>query len=453
MHPLVEYFRCPETHAATHTARDLSGAPGYFRLGDAIGYGRQRVGPISDRSDRSLTDVGPAVTPLGDGVALPFDLAEVVGNLRHERYPEAQRAVAQVSTNSITRAVYYALRPLLPVGVRKHLQRLHWRDWQEIPFPRWPVDTSVEVLMRTAVRIGLEQGGLSEFPFIWFWPDGAPACVMMTHDVEGPTGVAFCDCLMDMDDQFALPSSFQVVPEAPWASKVGTRQLVDRLRERGFEVNVHDLSHDGSLFRGRERFLRHAATINARSREFGSRGFRSGAMYRRQDWLEALDIAYDMSVPNVAHLEPQRGGCCTVMPYFNGHVLELPLTTAQDYTVFHVFGEYSTALWRQQIERIVAESGLVTFIAHPDYLREPRARAIYAELLEMLVTLRAERGAWIAQPAAIDAWWRERREMTLVRDGASWRVQGPNSERARVAYARLDGDRVVYDVVPARRAA
>ena len=30
------------------------------------------------------------------------------------------------------------------------------------------------------------------------------------------------------------------------------------------------------------------------------------------------------------------------MPYFIGHVLELPLTTAQDYTVFHVLGDYST---------------------------------------------------------------------------------------------------------------
>ena len=87
---------------------------------------------------------------------------------------------------------------------------------------------------------------------------------------------------------------------------------------------------------------------------FGSRGFRSGAMYRRQDWLSALDISYDMSVPNVAHLEPQAGGCCTVMPFFMGHVLELPLTAAQDYTVFHVLDDYSTRLWQEQIDRVLA---------------------------------------------------------------------------------------------------
>ena len=34
-------------------------------------------------------------------------------------------------------------------------------------------------------------------------------------------------------------SAFQVVPDAPGTSKVDTRQLVARLRRRGFEVNVH----------------------------------------------------------------------------------------------------------------------------------------------------------------------------------------------------------------------
>jgi hypothetical protein len=40
-----------------------------------------------------------------------------------------------------------------------------------------------------------------------------------------------------------------------------------------------------------------------------------------------------MSVPNVGHLEVQRGGC-TVMPYFIGRIVELPVTTSQDYSVF-----------------------------------------------------------------------------------------------------------------------
>ena len=82
-----------------------------------------------------------------------------------------------------------------------------------------------------------------------------------------------------------------------------------------------------------------------------------------------------MSVPNGAHLEPQRGGCCTVMPYFVGKILELPLTTAQDYSLFFILGDYSTSLWRQQIATILEQNGLVSVIAHPDYLVGERERA------------------------------------------------------------------------------
>jgi nucleoside-diphosphate-sugar epimerase len=76
-------------------------------------------------------------------------------------------------------------------------------------------------------------------------------------------------------------------------------------------------------------------------------------MYRKADWFKYLCFAYDMSVPNVAHLEPQRGGCCTVMPYFlPGGMLELPLTTIQDYSLFHILQDYSLAVWKQQIQLI-----------------------------------------------------------------------------------------------------
>lgn len=455
VHPLVEYFRCPPSYALTSAAPDLPAQSGYFRVGAGTAYGRQSAVPVHSRADGDLQDVLPDASRVAAHLQLPFDLAEVLDNLRRERYPEAQKAIEHVSTPTMTRGLYYLVRPLLPVQVRKHLQRLHWQGWRDIAFPRWPVDTSVQQVMRSVVGRALSSGAVQEFPFVWFWPEGAQGCAMMTHDVEGTRGAAFCDRLMDTDDRFAIPSSFQVVPDPPPArgSRSGTRQLVDRLKRRGFEVNVHDLTHDGYLFQDRERFLKHASIINARGREFGSRGFRSGAMYRRQDWLAALDVAYDMSVPNVAHLEPQQGGCCTVMPYFNGHVLELPLTVAQDYTVFHVLGEYSTQLWRQQMDAILAEHGVASFIAHPDYLAEPRALAVYEALLAILDERRRDGTIWLAAPAAIDRWWRQRGEMSLVREGGRWRIKGEGSERARLAWVRIESSRVVYDIDASRHAA
>jgi len=209
-------------------------------------------------------------------------------------------------------------------------------------------------------------------------------------------------------------------------------------------VNLHDLNHDGRLFRTRAQFLERARRINDYAHRFGSRGFRSGAMYREQAWYSAFEFEYDMSVPNVAHLEPQRGGCCTVMPYFVGDLLELPLTTAQDYSLFFILGDYSTDLWRRQIAAVLEQNGLISVITHPDYLVGARERAVYVDLLKHLAQLRNDGRTWVALPGEINDWWRSRQKMTLTPSGTAWRVDGAGSERARVAYAILDGDRVVY---------
>jgi hypothetical protein len=339
-------------------------------------------------------------------------------------------------------AAYYRLRPFLPIGVRRHLQRFRFRGWQDIAFPRWPVDTSVEDLMRTVMTLVVRRRGAS-VPFIWFWPDGAPACTMMTHDVEGQEGLDFCEQLMDLDESFGIRSAFQLIPEERGDV---SRHLFDTLRRRGFEANIHDLNHDGRLFSSRELFLERVAEINRYAMEFGSRGFRSGAMFRRQDWLESFEVDYDMSVPNVAHLEPQRGGCCTVMPYFVGRVLELPLTALQDYTLFHILGDYSIERWEQQIQLILAQNGLLSFITHPDYLLTPRAEGTYRQLLARLRSLRETGRTWVVLPGELDEWWRNRQRMTLVADGQGWRIEGADSRRARVAWARLEGERVTYEV-------
>ena len=154
------------------------------------------------------------------------------------------------------------------------------------------------------------------------------------------------------------------------------------------------------------------------------------------------------SIPNVAHPEPQRGGCCTVLPFFVGKILELPLTTIQDYSLFHILNDYSIRLWKEQISLIRKKSGLISFIVHPDYIINAAARQIYTELLHHVCELRAQRETWIALPAEINAWWRLRSEMRLVNLGGSWRIQGKGSERAKLAYAVVDDDRIAYELAP-----
>ena len=159
-----------------------------------------------------------------------------------------------------------------------------------------------------------------------------------------------------------------------------------------------------------------AKKINAYAEAWGAVGFRSPVMYRNLSWLPALKFSYDMSVPNMAHLDPQHGGCCTVMPYFIGDLLELPLTTTQDYSLFHILQQRSLDLWKKQIAMIQERHGLISFIIHPDYVTEPWARELYDRLLGHLAELRSEQGVWIALPKVVASWWRARHEMRLVQE-------------------------------------
>lgn len=441
--PVVAYYQCPEELVDFGLAGKLSGDSGYFRFGpDVLCYGYcSGANPARAPAD-GVPDALPEVALTRNAAQLPFRPDQIVANLRCERYlVDTQCSPVGVSGSSGLRNLYYSLRPILPVGIRKYLQRFRLKGWDRIPFPSWPVDRTVDLLFEKLLSLSMKAKGINRIPFIWFWPEGAPGCAIVTHDVEAIAGRDFCRCLMDLDDYAGIKSSFQIVPEGRYSVPAS---FLDSIRERGFEINVHDLNHDGHLFSNRKEFLRRAGQINRYAKEYGALGFRSGALYRNVDWFDALNVSYDMSVPNVGHLEPQRGGCCTVMPFFIGKILELPLTTTQDYSLFHILSDYSIELWKHQIGLVMERHGLVSSIVHPDYVIEKRARDTYKTLLEYLAQLRSTLKIWIALPKEVDRWWRQRRQMKLVRESGGWRIEGPGKERARIVYATLDGDRIAY---------
>ncbi len=440
----VDYYRCPEEFACCFLDGEPLGLLGHFRFGvDAICYGSISKGEVHPSPDGELHDALKDAVVKRGAVGLSFDPDQVVNNLRFERYC-GNSARHSLLSGGLANKLYYLARPVLGVGVRRHFQKLRLGDWRSIRFPRWPVDRTVEQVHEMMLRLCVQAHGGERVPFIWFWPKGFPSCVVVTHDVEAVKGRDFCPALMDIDENFGIKSSFQLIPEVRYAL---SEAFIGSIRSRGFEVNVHDLNHDGRLFASEAKFFDRVRRINQHGRAFGARGFRSGALYRNLAWYGALEFSYDMSVPNAAHLDPQRGGCCTVMPYFIGKILELPVTTTQDYSLFYILKQYSIDHWRRQISQIMEKHGLASFIVHPDYVLESRTRESYKSLLTHLVDLRSEGKIWIALPGEINQWWRARSQMKLVRHGNNWVIEGPENDQARVAYAVLDGGRLVYELI------
>jgi hypothetical protein len=129
-------------------------------------------------------------------------------------------------------------------------------------------------------------------------------------------------------------------------------------------------------------------------------------------------------------------------------MIELPVTMAQDYSLFHILNDYSINLWKKQISLIRKKHGLMQMIVHPDYIIGPAERRVYVDLLGYLSEFREQGETWIALPAEVAAWWRLRHQLKLVNKDGSWHIQGEGREAARIAYASIVDGKLTYEIAP-----
>src|SRR6266404_859585 len=442
-----QYFKCADAIRALRADEPTTKKSGFFRFGgDLICYGP--VASISPAKSpfANLPDVESLLRYEDGQVVLPFVPEQIAEGLLNEIYSnQMEPEYTRLGSHSAVRRIYYWGRPLLSLRLRSVLQRIKLRGKLKSPFPSWPVDRSVDKLFEKLMIATIRANGGHPVPFIWFWPEGKQAAFVLTHDVEDSAGKAFCSSLMDIDDEYGFKASFQIVPEERYSVEP---EFLQQFRDRQFDICVHDLNHDGYLYREYSEFKRRAKLINYYCKVFGANGFRSGVLYRNLRWYGEFDFAYDMSVPNVGHLDPQGGGCCTVMPYFIGDILEIPLTLTQDYSLFHILHQPAMYLWKQQIRTITDGHGLISVIIHPDYVIEPEQQQLFRSLLDFVRQQCSAREIWATVPSAINSWWRQRSAMNLVQSPDGWQVMGEGSDRARVAYASLSGDSLVYSFTP-----
>jgi hypothetical protein len=381
-----------------------------------------RATPVRDRRGEQVA----AVWHGADGSTfLPFDPGEIIRSYWSEAYRDgAGRSLApRVKRTAV--AAYYRARPLLPRGAQISMRRVFSHVQARARFPRWPVETALHDLYAELFDDLTRVAG-EAVPYLSPWPNGRTWAFVLTHDVETAAGYQKLPVLRDLELDAGYRSSWNFVPRR----YVTDDAVVDELTREGFEVGIHGLYHDG-------RDLESLATLQERLpviRRYADRwhavGFRSPATYRVWEWMPLLGFEYDTSYPDTDPFQPQSGGCCSLLPYFNQDTVELPITLAQDHTMFVLLNRPDARLWLEKAEHVREQGGMALVLTHPDYLDE-RLLTAYRLLLARYAD---DSTAWRPLPRDVSAWWRRRAASRIEPTPEGWQVAGPAAGEATIAF-------------------
>jgi len=295
-------------------------------------------------------------------------------------------------------SLYYNLKPLIPRSLQIFLRRQLIARKRKLYSEVWPIDTSAGTP-----------------PADWSgWPEQKRFALVLTHDVDTACGQEKCFKLMDIEMSLGFRSSFNFVPER---YKVDPA-LRNNLSNKGFEVGVHGLKHDGKLFASRRIFQQRAIRINHYLEEWGSSGFTSPSMHHKLDWMHDLKTVYTTSTFDTDPFEPQPDSVGTIFPFWvpgssnkTGYV-ELPYTLPQDHTLFIIMKEKTINLWKEKLDWIVEKGGMALLNSHPDYMNfcarnlslEEYPAENYSDFLEYIKS-KYEGQYWHVLPKDMASFW------------------------------------------------
>ncbi|WP_018348589.1 hypothetical protein [Longispora albida] len=360
-------------------------------------------------------------------VFLPFDPAEVM----HQYWSEGYKGIGQPALRRALRPAlvrgYYGIRPLLPRAAQIAARRMFARFQQRPEFPAWPVETALHDFYDWLFRLVADFAG-RPVPWLAPWPAGYSWAIVLTHDVETAGGCRDIELLRAPERAAGRPSGWNFVP----LRYTVENDLLDRLRAEGCEIGVHGLRHDGRDLGSLRQLRKRLPAMRAYAQRWKATGFRAPATQRNWSWMPMLGFEHDMSYHDTAPYEPTPGGTCSYLPFFNGTMVELPITQPQDHTLFTILGHSDAQVWLTKATEIRKRGGMMLVLTHPDYAGDPRVAGGYRQLLDSAA---GDTEAWWATPAQVSAWWRRRAQSGVALSRGGWRVSGPAAAEGRLLFA------------------
>lgn len=358
-------------------------------------------------------------------VFVPFAPDEAILACWSEKYEDVARTSRAKSAKRFALGAYYRVRPVLPRRVQIAFRRALRRVQERRAFPRWPYEMSLHDLYESLLDIAAEIAG-DVVPWIAPWPHGHRWAFVLTHDVELDLGYRNVHLMRDLEQERDLRSSWNFVPLRYDVDD----EVVQALTRDGFEVGVHGLYHDGRDLASEPVLRERLPQMLEYAERWGAVGFRSPATHRQWELMRLLEFDYDSSYPDSDPFEPKGGGCCTWLPFFNGDLVELPITLVQDHTLFVILQRRDEGLWLEKANFLRDRGGMALLITHPDYMLDEERLGAYARFLDAYAE---DPTVWRALPRDVAAWWRSRAASEIaLSDAGGWEIVGEAADSGRV---------------------
>ena len=316
---------------------------------------------------------------------------------------------------SFAKQIYYQVKPFFP-------QTLAWllRRWYSNPKRRnfslqWPAESRYMQFLQDTMRQVSLLSGINPVEYVNFWPKGQNLCLVLTHDVETAEGQKYIPEVADMEEKLGFRSSFNFIPERYSIDRGLTADLV----QRGFEIGIHGLKHDGKLYLSQKKFRDRCVRINEYLKLHDAVGFRSPLTHRQPEWMQSLAIEYDSSFFDTDPYEPMPGGTMSLLPFFIGQFIELPYTLMQDYTLISFLHNTSPQIWLEKVQFIEQYQGMVLLNSHPDYLQHPPGMDVYTQFLS---EVKQENEIYHTLPREVARWWRYRAQVDENTDPGTYSI-------------------------------
>jgi len=313
----------------------------------------------------------------------PYQDIKVVRNLSEKEF--------SLEFSPLRKIYYRMVRPLMPLSIRHFLQNSY----------NLKVTYSKNFIFDDFVNILQKESDLWESFIAELYPYAADCAIVLTHDVETQKGFNFIPKVIELEHKYNFKSSWNLVP---FKYNI-IDDILDEIRKNGNEIGVHGYNHDGKLYFSKKIFDKRVSHINDAIAKYNAVGFRSPMVHRNLEWLQQLNIQYDASCFDYDPYQPFPGGTGSIWPFVAGKFVELPYTLPQDHTLFYILKVKDISIWKNKIDWLVKNHGMILTLTHPDYLREKDNIKYYEELLAYLSEIK---NGWRCLPKELAFYWKEK---------------------------------------------